>query len=266
VGVTGRKLVYCHSPARWLHRPENYLEHFGPIPRVALRVARSRLLEWDRAAMASADVVVANSNTIAQQIGDVYGREAEVIAPSSPLMNPGVQSPIPTLEVAMNPEGFVLCVSRLLGYKHLDLLIEVARLLPHRQFVVIGDGPHETQLLDVTPRNIKWLGVVDDAELRWCYKHATTLLSTSEEDFGLTPLEAAAYGTPSVVPGARGYLDHVAEGVSGLFHDGSPLVCADVIEDAASRSWDHDEIVAYSRLFGSDIFMKQILNLVDELR
>lgn len=261
VSATGRKVVYCHSPARWLYRPDNYLEHFGQGARLALRGARRWLLSWDQAAMQTADVIVANSTTIAHQVGEVYGRECEVVPPSSPLMNPG-----PVEDVHDLAPNFVLCVSRLLGYKHLDLLIDVARMLSHRHFVVVGDGPHEEHLVKNAPSNIRWMGVVDDARLRWCYQNCDLLLSTSEEDFGLTPLEAAAYGRPSVVPRSRGYLDHVAERVTGLFHDGSRERCSEAIEETMTRVWDTDQIVAQSRLFGSDVFVKQMQSIVDELR
>ena len=37
------------------------------------------------------------------------------------------------------------------------------------------------------------------------------------EDYGLTPLEAAAYGKPTLALGAGGYLDTVVPGMTGLF-------------------------------------------------
>ena len=41
------------------------------------------------------------------------------------------------------------------------------------------------------------LGRVDDDELRWLYGACRGLVAASYEDFGLTPVEAAAFGSPT---------------------------------------------------------------------
>ena len=55
--------------------------------------------------------------------------------------------------------------------------------------------------------------------MRWAYAHARALVAPSHEDYGLTPIEAGAWGKPTLALRAGGYLDTVAEGVSGLFFD-----------------------------------------------
>src|SRR2546426_2048405 len=44
----GRKVVYCHTPARWLYQRDRYLRESGPAARIALRALHSYLLRWDR--------------------------------------------------------------------------------------------------------------------------------------------------------------------------------------------------------------------------
>ena len=58
---------------------------------------------------------------------------------------------------------------------------------------------------------------IDDAELRWLYRHAAALVTASHEDFGLTPLEANAFGRPVVALRAGGHLDTVLPDRTGLF-------------------------------------------------
>nr|AIA84573.1 CAZy families GT4 protein [uncultured Intrasporangium sp.] len=48
---------------------------------------------------------------------------------------------------------------------------------------------------------MRFVGKVDDAQLRWLYAQASLLVATSYEDYGLTPLEAAAFGVPAVTLG-----------------------------------------------------------------
>ena len=50
-------------------------------------------------------------------------------------------------------------------------------------------------------------------ELRTC------LVAASYEDFGLTPLEAAAFGKPTAALRFGGFLDTVSEGETGVFFD-----------------------------------------------
>lgn len=58
-----------------------------------------------------------------------------------------------------------------------------------------------------------------DVQMRWAYARADALIAPSHEDFGLTPLEAAAFGVPTVALRGGGYLDTILEGETGLFFD-----------------------------------------------
>ena len=60
VPTPGRKIVYCHAPARWLYQSDRYL---GAPARSQGRRPRHAgwLRRWDRRAAASADPYLANS-------------------------------------------------------------------------------------------------------------------------------------------------------------------------------------------------------------
>jgi len=226
VATSGRKLVYCHTPARWLHDQERYLDRFGPAARGAAKLFTRSAHRRDVGAMRSADRIVANSHAIGDQILEVYDRDCEVVAPCSSLT---LGEPVEPL-VGVEP-GFVFCPSRALGYKRLDVLVAVARRLPATRFVQVGDGPDLVRLRRVAPANLSFLGEVSDAQLRWLYSNAALVALTSAEDFGLVPVEATAHGLMSVVPRARGLLDHVEDGVNGWFYPFGDDVClSDLIE------------------------------------
>ena len=80
---------------------------------------------------------------------------------------------------------------------------------------MIGRGPEEERLRQDLPANVAILGGVTDEELRWAYAHCVALVAPSLEDYGLTPLEAGAFGKPTLALRGGGYLDTVAEGVNG---------------------------------------------------
>ena len=46
----GRKIVFCHAPARWLYQTDAYLGSRRPVARSVLGVFRSGLARWDRRA------------------------------------------------------------------------------------------------------------------------------------------------------------------------------------------------------------------------
>ena len=54
VRTRGRKVVYCHAPARWLYQSDRYLRRGRGPASAALAAFRPRLLEWDRRAAATA--------------------------------------------------------------------------------------------------------------------------------------------------------------------------------------------------------------------
>ena len=60
VRTDGRKVVFCHSPPKWLYRREDYLgERPSGAARAGLRVLDPYLRRFDRRAAASADTYVA---------------------------------------------------------------------------------------------------------------------------------------------------------------------------------------------------------------
>ena len=137
--TTGRTLVYCHAPARWLYQSERYL---GGDPRrsptgLALLALRAPLRRCDRRAAARADAYLANSHVVRERIGEAYGIEAEVLPPPFAVDTTGEQEAVP--DAADWGEGYHLVVSRLLPYKNVDQVVEAFRGLPER-LLVIGGG------------------------------------------------------------------------------------------------------------------------------
>lgn len=235
--TTGRKLVYCHAPARWLYQSERYL---GGDPRrspvgLALLALRAPLRRWDRRAARTGDVYLANSNVVRERIREAYGIDATVLPPPFAVDTSGEREPVP--EVADWTGGFHLVVSRLLPYKNVDRVIDAFADLPGR-LLVVGAGPLLDRMRATAPDNVRVATRLTDAQMRWAYDHAVALIAASHEDFGLTPLEAGAFGKPTIALRAGGYLDTIREGVNGAFFD-EPTAAAirQAIRDH-DREWD----------------------------
>ncbi|WP_139123207.1 glycosyltransferase, partial [Cellulosimicrobium cellulans] len=227
----------------------------------ALGLLAPGLRRWDRAAARRADVYLANSTVTRRAIRDAYGIEAEVLPPPPAMLPAGEERAVPGVE-----PGFLLCVARLLPYKNVDVVVQAAQATG-RTLVVVGDGPDRGRLAALAARTgtVHLLGRVDDATLRWVYRNASALVAASYEDYGLTPLEAGAFGRPSVVLRDGGYLDTVVDGVTGVFFDAPEVdLVAQAVEDAAAVAWDEDAVTAHVATFGRDRFTARLRAVVEQ--
>jgi glycosyltransferase involved in cell wall biosynthesis len=263
-----RTVVYCHSPARWLYQTDRYLgSHTGAgvVGRVrraamggALGTLAPRMRRWDAAAAARADLYVANSTVTQRAVADVYGIRAEVLPPPPALLPGGEERRVDGVE-----PGFLLCVARLMPYKNVDVIVEAVNSLPGVRLVVVGAGPDRARLQALAGPRVQLLGRVDDDDLRWLYRNTAALVAASYEDYGLSPLEAGAFGKPSVVLGDGGYLDTVVPGRTGVFFScPEPTVIAEAIEEALRMSWSPRRIAAHVATFGADRFCARLREIV----
>ena len=262
---TGRgatKVVYCHTPARWLYEPDDYLGADPPRGRqLALAALAPGLRAWDQHAARSAARYIANSTTVADRIERAYGIVASVVAPPPAVTGEGERRAVAGL-----PERFALCVARLLPYKHVVEVVEGCRLagLP---VVVVGEGP----LVDTVDATLAAgadgstrLSRVTDAELRWLYGRAELLVAGAHEDLGLTPLEAAACGTPTAALRRGGYLDTVVDGETGNWiAEPTPPAIARAVRAVLAQSWSSDALVAHAEGFAAARFRDAIRAEVD---
>lgn len=259
IRTEGRKIVYCHSPAKWLYRRGDYLgESPSATVDVGLRALDPLLRRFDKHAAASADTYIANSTFIASQIHDVYGIEAEVLFPPAGFAVYGPREAVPGLA-----PGYVLTVSRLLPYKNVEQVMQAFRQLPGLTLVVVGDGPERARLEAAAPESVRFLGEVDDSTLRWLYANCGGLVATSREDFGLTPVEAAVMGKPVAALRFGGYLDTVVQDVTGVFFDVTdPGAIAEAVQALVTVNWDAARIEAHAEVFSEQRFVERIRAIV----
>lgn len=262
----GAKVVYCHSPARWLYLTDEYVgEGFtGLVKGLITRALKGPLIRWDRRAAKTADRYLANSTVVQQRITDVYDIAADVLPPPHGLTDSGAMEPIS--ELADWQPGHYLVVSRLMPYKNVDKVAAAFAQLPDERLLVIGDGPLREALANTSPVNVRFLQNLSDQQMRWAYANARALLAPSYEDFGLTPLEAGAFGKPVVALRAGGYLDTVLEGTTGVFFERSePDLIADAVRTAQARDWDQDAIRDHAARFAEPRFHEELREAVAEV-
>ncbi|GHG46544.1 glycosyl transferase [Sinomonas cellulolyticus] len=252
--------AYCHSPARWLYLTEQYLGGSSARSAKGLSLAALRpfLKWWDQRAAARPETYVANSTVVRERILAVYGREAEVFHPPHSVDTEGPRDSIPGLEDFLSPGGHFLTVSRLLPYKNVDQAMEAFRGLDER-LLVIGAGPMAADLRAAMPPNVRLASHLTDAQMRWAYSTAAAVIAPSYEDFGITPLEGAAWGKPTIALRAGGYLDTIIEGETGVFIE-APTATAirEAVRGFTVGDWDARTIRQHAETFSEERFRDRL--------
>lgn len=260
VRTTGHKIVYCYSPARWLYQGDRYIGAGRALQKGALAAMRPPLLRWDRRHALTAQRYVTLSSVVRDRIRAAYGIDAEVLPPPHTVDPEG-----PKRERVGIDAGFFLCIARLLPYKNVDAVIAAFGQLPDEQLVVVGTGPEADRLARGAGANVSMLGTVTDEELRWLYASCAAVVSASHEDYGLTPVEAAAFGKPSAVLRGGGFLDTVVEGRTGVFFDRpEPGQIAGAIRRILAGTWPQDALKAHAARFDEAHFIRRLREVVAE--
>jgi glycosyltransferase involved in cell wall biosynthesis len=162
---------------------------------------------WDQRTAAGVDDFIANSHFIGARITKAYRRESTVIYP-----------PVDTRGFALQEEkqDYYFTASRMVPYKRMPMIIEAFAAMPGKRLVVIGDGPEmeKAKAAAANAPNVTLLGYQPFAVLQEHMSNAKAFVFAAEEDFGISPVEAQACGTP-VIAFAKG---GVVETVCGLDH------------------------------------------------
>lgn len=129
-------------------------------------------------------------------------------------------------------------VGRLKRYKGLDVVLRAVELLRERgtalRLLVAGKGDDASRLRRLARRSglgerVEFLGHVSESRKVELLRRAwVNIYPSPKEGWGITNVEAAACGTPSVASDSPGLRESVAEGVSGFLvpHD-DPVAWAD---------------------------------------
>ncbi|OLT10326.1 glycosyl transferase [Actinomadura sp. CNU-125] len=147
----------------------------------------------------------------------------------------------------------LVCVTRLVPHKRLDLLLDLAERLaarrPGLRLHVVGDGPEASALAGgIAARGLTGVvvphGYVSEEVKAALVARADLHLSTSRgEGWGLSVIEAAALGVPTVAGDVDGLRDAVRDDVTGwLVPPGGDFL--DVVERALKELDDPDRRAA----------------------
>ncbi len=249
-------ISYCFTPMRYVwddsHRyirefsvPE-WIRAFVPFPLTYVRL-------WDSFAADRVDRFIAISGFVRQRIKKYYQRESNVLYPPIDCSNFSISTAV--------GERY-LVVSRLMSYKRIDIAIEAFNRLK-LPLDIVGVGPEEEKLRTLAGATIKFHGFLPDEKISEMYSKCRAFIFPQEEDFGLTPLEAAASGRPVVAFAGGGALETVVEGKTGFFFDKQTAESLmEAVEKVMATDFDPVAIREHALHFNNDRFKVAFMNSV----
>ncbi len=190
-------------------------------------------------ALEKADYVIANSNFTKELAIKLGVKKVEII-------NPGCNYPIPILNsskdfaknIYKNASPKIITISRLDGRKsHHNILMTLKNILPkypNLKYVSVGDGDERKNLEKLRDE----LGIENSVKFifRSTEQEKVALLQQSDiflmpsviykksvEGFGISYIEAASYGKPSIGGIFGGEADAIKSGKTGYLCDGNDL-------------------------------------------
>jgi glycosyltransferase involved in cell wall biosynthesis len=248
-------VCYCHSPTHfyWRHYRQ-YLAHpgfgiFNPLARFGLRTFVGPLRKWDYRAAHQPDYLIANSKHIKSDIGTYYDRDAVVIHPP---IN------IDRFKLNKGPRSGFVTVGRQVPYKRTDLLIKACNRLG-LPLTVVGRGPEHHKLVKLGGSTITFIKDADDQEVAQQMAQAEAFLFGAFEDFGVTPVEAMASGTPVIAYQAGGALDYVTPDKTGLFFEQQTVgALIKVLQSFPQKHFKPETIRKAAEAYSTEHFKQQL--------
>jgi glycosyltransferase involved in cell wall biosynthesis len=260
-----KHINYCHAPTHYYwSRYDEYMKHpgfgiFDPLARLGLWLLVKPLRKWDYKAAQRPDYIIANSLHILKEVKKYYGRESTVINP--PVYMDRFTKP----ENRNQARHGYLIAGRQTPYKRFDLAVAACTKL-NLPLTVIGRGPDHKKLRDIAGKTVTFLGHARADVVEQEFAKAKAFLFPGLDDFGITPVEAMASGTPVIAYKAGGALDYVEPGVTGEFFSEQTIESlAQVLKSFNAKKYNSTLIRSKAQKFSKERFKTEFQTYIKSI-
>jgi glycosyltransferase involved in cell wall biosynthesis len=277
-----RHFCYCYTPMRYMW--VFFEQYFGSYPawkKGLVRMFGSYLKKWDIGTLPRVDEFISISRTIHDRIKHIYNRESKII-----------YCPVEVDKFRFDPSrkkgDYYVCVSALVPYKRIDIMIDAFNSMPDRKLVIVGDGNMRKEWqAKVRSPNTTFTGWLDHDKVVDACKGAKAFIYAAFEDFGIAPVEAQALGLPVIAYGKGGTSETVIPINSGtaavgayvsastpprcgptgiFFNQQTPDALISAIKEFERRESEFDPVAARrnAERFSEEVFVRDIRSFVKE--
>lgn len=250
-------IAYIHAPTHYYwSRYDEYMRSpgFGGLDwlaRIGLKLLVKPLRNWDFRAAQKPDHLIANSTHTQAGIKQFYKRDSTVVHP------PVTIERFAGVAAAGKRAGFVI-TGRQTPYKRFDLAVAACTKL-NLPLTVVGDGPDNKRLRAMAGPQVTFTGFVSNEEVAKYVARAEAFIFPGTDDFGISPVEALAAGTPVIAYKAGGALDYVTETTGLFFNEQSVESLAAALTSFKSSEYSSGDIKKSARTFSKEHFRENIL-------
>jgi glycosyltransferase involved in cell wall biosynthesis len=219
--------------------------------------------QYDFNAAQRVDHFIANSEEVQGRIQKFYRRDSTVIYPPVSLGFRGQG-------LGVRKGDYYFIVSRIVGAKGIDMAVEAARKHGFKLKIAGASAGYYTGLKDMqetAPENVEFLGRVSDEELVKLYAGAKAFIATAtDEDFGITPVEAMLCGTPVIAYHGGGFKETVIDGKTGVFyHESNVNALVAAVKKFEKLKIDPKDCRKQAEKFSKERFIKEIKAFVKQV-
>ena len=266
-----KKVYYCHTPPRYLYDlKDHYLSKLPPIARPIFAFAFSFFSKIYKKNLAKFDAIYTNSKNVEKRLKDYTWFDSEIIYPPT-----DTTRFIPAKKIEeTNSYEYFLSFARLSPPKRVDIIIDAFLEMPEKHLVFCygKNDPMKDEILEkIAGRpNFHPYESPDDAKLISLIQWATaTIYIPIDEDFGMSPVESMACGTPVIGSKEWGILETVIDGATGKLieissHEAWVIRLKDAILETPKEAWESmkKKSLRQSEKFSLEKFRERLQSLL----
>ncbi len=271
-GIDQPQISIVYSPSRY------QWDKTRSVKRSGLKVIR-KLTEWYLSSsyklwavtsIKRSDYIYSNSKYISKKIKKIFRVDSEPIYPGvgqfffqKPFSKASLKKILLQQYNLILPEKYFYIVSRLYDYKKVDLAIKACNKL-HKHLIIAGVGPDEKYLKKIADsRYIHFLGFVSDELNRSLFANAEAFLFPGYEDFGYTPVESMATGTPVVFYNKGGVTETVLAPKCGqAFNTFEEFI--DILEHFDKKRYKKEDLIKRAKVFSEEQSLQSFCQAVNK--